>query len=267
MEGRNLPKLTIAHSPLLGDENTPLHTSSDNFDSATTSHQITFTSNPLVTSWRQGSLSLSGSVSATPLRDSLSINPADHLRNQQLHTISGKWILKAGFMNLPRPGNNFELLVPDDDPGEGPIVSLSEQDVSDRDEKLKRAQHEEELRVLNRRSQSVQLGLPRPINVDMRAIMQNRCLDFEPDLAHAQELVYAELVKLVHHDSLEYPLPEIMKTGASEFFYDLPDDDTLKAAKIAIRTGLATFVGFPSTNANQLREGLLQNPEQKQRRS
>ena len=99
---------------------------------------------------------------------------------------------------------------------------MSEQDASDRDEKLKRAQREEELRVLNRRSQAVKLGLPRPIGVDMTAFMQNLSVDvLDTELAHAQELVNAELVKLVHHDSVKYSLPGMTRAGASEFSYDV----------------------------------------------
>ena len=89
----------------------------------------------------------------------------------------------------------------DDGPSKGPTVSMSEQDTSDRDEKLRQAQQEEEMRVLNRSGEAVKLGLPRPIGVDMTTL---EVLD--PEIAHAQELVNAELVKLVHHDSVEYPL-------------------------------------------------------------
>ena len=272
MEARNLRNLTIAQTPLLGDENTPLHTGpGGGFDGATPRHQVAFTPNPLVTPRQQGSIGIPGSVSATPLRtplrDTLSINPGDMTprndpRDQQLSSVSDKRALKAGFLSLPRPENNFELLVPDDDTVEGPVVSLSEQDASDRDEKLKRAQQEEELRVLNRRSQAVKLGLPRPINVDTTVLMQNLSLEvLDPELAHAQELVNAELVKLVHHDSVEYPLPGTTRAGASEFLYDSPDDDALEAAKTAIHAELAALVGFPSANAQQLREGLLRYPE------
>ena len=268
MEARNLRNLTIAQTPLLGDENTPLHVGAGGFESATPRHQVAFTPNPLVTPRRQGPLDVSGSVSATPLRtplrDTLSINPGDHsvpgddLREQRLHSSSTKRALKAGFMNLPRPENNFELLVPDDGSGENPIDGLLEQDASDRDEKLKRAQQEEEVRVLARRSQVVQLGLPRPINVDIPALMQSLSLeDLDPELAHARELVNAEFVKLVYHDSVVYPLPGTTRAGASESLYDPPDDEALEAAKIAIHTELAALVGFPSANAHQLHEGLL----------
>ncbi|KAF8799928.1 hypothetical protein BYT27DRAFT_7200676, partial [Phlegmacium glaucopus] len=188
MEAQNLRRLTIAQTPLLGDENTPLHASpGGGFD---------------------GSHDVSGNVSATPLRtplcDTLSIDSGDHsapgddLRDQQLYS--------AGFMNLPRPENNFELLVPDDDPGEGPI-------------------EEEELRLLARRLQAVQLGLPRPIIVDITALMQRLSPEvFDQDLAHAQEL-----------------------TGASESL-------SLEAAKVAIHAELSGLVGFPSSNAHQLHQ-------------
>ena len=269
MEARNLRNLTIAQTPLLGDENTPLHTGpGGGFDSATPRHQVAFTPNPLVTPRQPGSLGVSATPLRTPLRDTLSINlgdqmtPREDLRDQHLNSISDKRALKAGFMSLPRPENNFELLVPDDDAGEGPIVNLSEQGASDRDEKLKRAQQEEELRVLiNRRSQAVKLGLPRPIGVDVTALMGNFSLEvLDSELTRAQELVNAELVKLVHKDSVEYPLPGT-RARVSEFSYDQPDDDALEAAKLAIHAELAALVGFPSANPQQLREGLLQSPE------
>ena len=114
----------------------------------------------------------------------------------------------------------------------GSTVSLSEQDASDRVGKLKRAQHEEELRVLNRRSQAVKIGLPRPIGIDT-TLIENLSLEvLDSDLAHAQELVNAELVKLVHHDFVGYPLSGTTRAGASEFLYDQPDDAPLEAAKI-----------------------------------
>ncbi|KAG5220741.1 MYB transcription factor [Salix suchowensis] len=64
----------------------------------------------------------------TPMRDNLSINPADQTsfvgdtpREQKLRESSAKRALKAGFLNLPKPENNFELLVPDDEGGDGDV--------------------------------------------------------------------------------------------------------------------------------------------------
>ena len=56
-------------------------------------------------------------------------------------------------MSLLKPESNFELLMPEVDPGEGPYRQFSKQDASGRDEILKGAQRKEELREFNRRSQ------------------------------------------------------------------------------------------------------------------
>ena len=82
-------------------------------------------------SLQQGPLGVSATPLRTPLRDTLSINPGDpltpreDLSDQHLQSISDKRALKAGFMSLPRPENNFELLVPDDEPVEGPCHSAT----------------------------------------------------------------------------------------------------------------------------------------------
>ncbi|KAJ7433940.1 hypothetical protein FB451DRAFT_1470416 [Mycena latifolia] len=85
----------------------------------------------------------------------MSINPegftpvGDTPREQRLRNNSAKRALKAGFLSLPTPENNFELLVPEEE---------DEEDAR----RLKKA--------LARRSQAVQRGLPRPANVDVDRI-------------------------------------------------------------------------------------------------
>ncbi|KAJ3501296.1 hypothetical protein NLJ89_g9400 [Agrocybe chaxingu] len=281
MEARNLRNLTAAQTPLLGDENTPLHVGPgglSGFEGATPRHQVAFTPNPLATPMRDAITDGSatprvGGVSATPLRtplrDSLSINPEDYStvvgqtpRDQRLRVNSSKRSLKAGFMNLPKPENNFELLVPDDEETEGETNdSLSSEDAADRDAKLKRLQEEEERKALARRSQAVQRGLPRPSNVDVSLLLQNLSVEDEeesdPAMASAQKLLNAELALLLLHDSIAHPLPGTMKSGASQSTYTMPDDDALEAAKAEIHLELATLVGFPSANPAQVRDGLL----------
>lgn len=64
-EARNLRNMVIAQTPLLGEENTPMHTGpagGTGFEGATPQHQVAFTPNPLATPLRAG---LSDS-SATP---------------------------------------------------------------------------------------------------------------------------------------------------------------------------------------------------------
>ena len=281
MEARNLRNMTAAQTPLLGDENTPLHIGpggGSGFEGATPRHQVAFTPNPLATPVHQGITDGSetprlGGVSATPLRtplrDNLSINPEDYSlmtngtpRDQRVRVNSAKRALKAGFMSLPKPENNFELLVPDDEEPDSTEVdgALSVEDAAQRDARLKRIQEEEERKALARRSQAVQRGLPRPSNVDITALLQSLNIDEEesdPALAAAQTLVNEELAQLLQHDTIAHPLPGTTRAGTSQSGYILPDDEALEEAKEQIHIELATLVGFPSATPAQVREGLL----------
>src|ERR1700676_1471414 len=169
--------MSMVQTPLLGDENTPLHVGpagGTGFEGATPRHQVAFTPNPLATPMYGGTCDISATprpdgksvVSATPLRtpmrDNLSINPSDGYsmigdtpREQRLRSDSAKRALKAGFMSLPKPENNFELLVQEDEEEEEDKIkdfALSEEDAAERDAKLKRKQEEEQRKALARRS-------------------------------------------------------------------------------------------------------------------
>ena len=75
-EARNLRNMVTAQTPLLGDENTPLHqtgVSGTGFESATPRHQVSFTPNPLATPYWATNPS---NVRATPQESSqLGITP------------------------------------------------------------------------------------------------------------------------------------------------------------------------------------------------
>ncbi|KJA27283.1 hypothetical protein HYPSUDRAFT_35122 [Hypholoma sublateritium FD-334 SS-4] len=273
MEARNLRNMSMTQTPLLGDENTPVHlgpSGGSGFESATPRHQVGFTPNPLATPRDQGSdvAATPGGVSSTPLRtplrDNLSINPEGYSstpgqtpRDVRIRESSVKRALKAGFMSLPKPENNFELLVPDDEDADAADddATLSVEDAADRDAAIKRRQEEQERKALARRSQSVQQGLPRPANVDVSALLKN--LSMDDDVTDADRLIDNELVELLQHDAIAHPLPGTMRSGASQSTYDMPDDDTLAAAKAAINDELANMVGFPSATPAQLKDGLL----------
>jgi pre-mRNA-splicing factor CDC5/CEF1 len=280
MEARNLRNMSIAQTPLLGDENTPLHVGSaggTGFEGATPRHQVPFTPNPLATPMRletdaAATPRTDGKFAAatplrTPMRDNLSINPegfgsaTETPRDQRLRVTSVKRALKAGFMNLPKPENNFELLVPEDDveddqPGG---TSLSEEDAADRDAKLKKLWEAEEKAVLARRTQAVKLGLPRPANVDVADLLQRLDIDEieDPGLGKALRLINSEIAQLLRHDSITHPLPGTSLPGGTISNYEIPDDNDIEAAKSAIHLELAYTVGFPNANPDQLRDGLL----------
>jgi pre-mRNA-splicing factor CDC5/CEF1 len=283
MEARNLRNMSIAQTPLLGDENTPLHVSSaggTGFEGATPRHHVPFTPNPLATPMRSDASDVGatprtdgkpGFAAATPLRtpmrDNLSINPegfasvTETPRDQRLRVTSVKQALKAGFMSLPKPENNFELLVPEDEDEDGQSMdaSLSEEDAAERDARLKRLREAEEAAALARRTQAVKLDLPRPANVDVADLLQRLNVDEgdEPGFQRAHQLINTELAQLLRHDSIAYPLPGTSLPGGTMSSYEIPDDDDVEAAKSAIHLELASTVGFPNANPDQLRDGLL----------
>ena len=284
MEARNLRNMSMAQTPLLGDENTPLHVSSaggTGFEGATPRHQVPFTPNPLATPMRSDQSDIAatprtdgkaGFAAATPLRtpmrDNLSINPEGFAsihetpRDQRLRVTSAKRALKAGFMNLPKPENNFELLVPEDEDEDSQSLggpTLSEEDAAERDARLQRLREAEEKAALARRSQAVKLGLPRPANVDVADLLQRLNVDEpdEPVFQRAHRLINAEIAQVLRHDSIAYPLPGTSLPGGTSSSYEMPSDDDIDSAKSAIHLELASTVGFPNANPEQLRDGLL----------
>ena len=279
-EARNLRNMSMAQTPLLGEENTPMHVGpagGTGFEGATPRHQVAFTPNPLATPLHGGASDVSatpringqsivgGTPLRTPMRDNLSINPndvystiGDTPREQRLHNNSVKRALKAGFMNLPKPENNFELLVPDDEDGDDQANSftLSEEDAAERDARVKSRQEEEERKALARRSQVVRLGLPRPANIDVGGLLHNLSLHDGEGADDAQRLIDAELVQLLQHDSLAHPVPGTSRPGGTKSSYVMPADEDVADAKVQIHLELATSLGFPNANETQIREGL-----------
>lgn len=277
LEARNLRNMTMAQTPLLGDENTPLHVGpggGTGFESATPRHQVAFTPNPLATPIHGGP----GDVSATPrdgaswgatplrtpMRDTLSINPATGMpagetpRDLRLRADSAKRALKAGFMSLPKPENNFELLVPEDeDEDDGATGPISEEDAAERDARLKRIREEEERKALARRTQAVARGLPRPARVDVEQLRGDlNAGEEDDDMVEARRLLNSEIADLLLHDSIVYPLPGTSIPGGTPSTYQIPPDDDLVAARAQIHLELASSIGFPDANEAQVKEGL-----------
>ncbi len=267
MEARNLRNMTIAQTPLLGDENTPIHAPADGgtgFEGATPRHQVAFTPNPLVTP--RGTDGTSATPLRTPMRDNLSINPEDRTfagetpREMRMRVDSTKRSLQASFKSLPKPENNFELLVPDDE-GEDDTESgkvLSEEDAAERDARIKRRKEEEERAALARRSQVVQRGLPRPPNVDLERLLNDLSLVPPPEGEQeaVRRLIDFELTQLMKHDSLAHSIPGTAHPGGTPSTYEPPPDAYVAAAKAAVHRELAGALGFPNAPEEQVRNAV-----------
>jgi len=183
-EARELHSRTVAQTPLLGGENTPMPPPPA--PGATPAPSAT----PL-----RASLGLRTDVPATP-RDPKAIARAAQRE------------LDAGLASLPAPKNDFDLVVeapPEAPPVEAPTTLAEDATVRDaRDAELAAAAR---AREYAQRTQVVRRALPRPANVDERdvlALLQSLRLPASPP---AQALVDKEIARLMAHDARVFPLP------------------------------------------------------------
>ncbi|WVF66189.1 pre-mRNA-splicing factor CEF1 [Kwoniella sp. CBS 6097] len=272
-EARNLRNMINQQTPLLGDENTPLHggdVAGTGFEGATPRHGVAATPNPLATPARGGVMSTPRTVggvgatpSRTPMRDNLSINDAESSyygetpRDEKRRLADARRALKAGFESLPKPENNFELAEDEEEePEEEEGAVLTEEDAAERDARLKAARALEERQELERRSAVVKKGLPRPINVNTYKILDELNsveADADAAMAAAFRMVNLEVAMLMKHDSIAHPLPGTSTPGGTPSDYDMPEDDFISEAKQAIYVELAGALGLPGASDDQLR--------------
>ncbi|CAI2179217.1 16049_t:CDS:10 [Funneliformis geosporum] len=161
--------------------------------------------------------------------------------------------LRAGLSNLPAPKNDFEIVLPNVEVQEDQIDDIKgiDEDASDRDKKIK-AQLEEEERVrLLRRSQAIQRDLPRPTQINPKLILEVASYeDPSSDLLEIEMLINTEMVQLLNHDAIMYPIhgSKIVGGNVDESYEEFPDDLIDKARK-AVDEELAI-----STNNNLISE-------------
>lgn len=181
----DIKSLNETQSSLLGQENTPL-----NNESIQVSKMLP---PPMVSSHRN---TVFRTVDQTPRRDALGVNSV----GSEATPISQ---IRSGFASLPKPKNDFEIAMPEEmvEPVANDLLG-SKSLVEDKGEKerLIIAQRElEHQKELDRRSQVLKRGLPRPL-VDLNTKF------IDNDLAPSQKLILVEMVQLIKSDSVKWPL-------------------------------------------------------------
>ncbi|KAL3188014.1 hypothetical protein MRX96_004250 [Rhipicephalus microplus] len=205
-EAQNIMALTNVDTPLKGGLNTPLH-ETDLGGPATPKKAAQTPNSLIVTPFRTpstaaadgmtpqgartpGSVSCQQPTSATPLRDKLNINPEDHLdfdSNQSAKHFqreSKQQLLKA-LSSLPSPKNDYEIVVPEEDPSiqEPSTAGTFVEDQADKDA-AKEQQRLEKLEA----ERKLQSHAP-PLT----------------ELQKAEELIKQEMLVMQHHDALHNP--------------------------------------------------------------
>lgn len=228
MEAQNIMALTNVDTPLKGGLNTPLHDTEIGVTTPKKAGAMT-PNNLIITPFRTpgGTLegttprggrtpgSITGSTpqsSATPLRDKLNINPEDHLdfdtsqSAKQFQKQTKQHLLKA-LSSLPTPKNDYEIVVPEDDPSLSESASQEHfvEDQADMDF-TKEQERQEKLEAERKlQSQAVQRDLPRPMDVNSSVLRPAHTEPPLTDLQRAEELIKQEMLVMQHHDALHYP--------------------------------------------------------------
>ncbi|GJJ11999.1 hypothetical protein Clacol_006237 [Clathrus columnatus] len=268
-EARNLRNMVQAQTPLLGDENTPLHQDPNGgtgFEGATPRERVAFTPNPLALAGADRGINATATPLRTPMRDDLRLNPDEGFtpvgatpREQQIQLRDSKRALRSGFMSLPKPANDYEVLVPENEDEEGgESKTLSVEDAAERDARIKRKKEEEERIALARRTTVVKMTLPRPANIDVDRLLKNLSLNTPDDeFSDVRKLIDVEFVKLIQHDSIAHPIPGTSRPGATQSYYEHPDDADVAVVKEQVHTELASLLGYPQASDEAIKKGII----------
>ncbi|KAI9206375.1 pre-mRNA splicing factor component-domain-containing protein [Polychytrium aggregatum] len=218
MQARNLRAMTESQTPLLGGE--LALEGSLSFDSMTPKRTTVQTPNPLAAHLTpRAGVSMTprvemtpggaAAVAKTPLRDQMGINTplgsehgfGDSYGGKARQNLIRKQLTEQ-FASLPKPKNDFEIVVPGKPSKEATAVSTSQskidEDAFDIAQREKTRQDDERERALRGRSKPVQRDLPRP-NVDPSQLL--------PSLhkSDADLLVCEEMKRMIMYDSVNFP--------------------------------------------------------------
>ncbi|KAG2181700.1 hypothetical protein INT44_008515 [Umbelopsis vinacea] len=254
-EARNLRALSSAQTPLLGEDNPELaDTTGTGFVGATPQRSVAQTPNPLMTPIRgkTGATPIGAEQTPlrTPMRDNLKINEdADGFvgqtpREEKQRMQMLKKSLKSSLAGLPRPKNEYEIRLPDmdDEDQEADRKSVAKPDMADVDAQEMETLEREEQERLSRRSQAVQRGLPRPIEVHVSQLPEEATM--------AEKLIHEEFVRLLNHDAVAYPVPGgkiapgVKKAEVADNLEDEFDNDTLNEARQILERETAQSLGI-----------------------
>ncbi|EPS31968.1 hypothetical protein PDE_06927 [Penicillium oxalicum 114-2] len=254
-EIKNIRALTETQSSLLGGENTPLHEgrSSTGFEGIAPRRQDIVTPNPMATPFRQangvGATPMHGGIGpgATPLR-----TPRDHFalnreeggaqlvgstpKEIRMHENLTRQSIRSKLASLPKPKETeWELEeLPSEAAEPSASVEMTEEDAAERDRREQEARERAAKAEFKRQSQVYQRGLPRPVVLDLGALVQTASHASDP----IEALIAKEAALMIAHDSRKHPLPGAKIEGKAPKL-DRLDDHFLEAARAALAAEVA----------------------------
>lgn len=214
---RDIHALANEQSSLLGESNTPLHDSSFSSQSILPVHHVNQTPNPLL-------MKTPGPMQ-TPRRDGLGVNKSDV-------AATPREVLRRGFQSLPKPLNNFDIVMPEDEDMEesSNVKSQLVEDAGEKARELQRQQEIERQKQLSRRSQVLQKELPRPTQPAKDSFAEFKS-GSSGVYSEINRLISVEMSKLILSDNSKYPITFSQKVAMHATVPDLDDELKAKVSK------------------------------------
>jgi pre-mRNA-splicing factor CDC5/CEF1 len=243
-EIRNIRALNDTQSALLGGENTPLHEGhgSTGFDGIAPRKHTVATPNPMATPMRgaNGVGATPGRPGETPMRtprDVFALNQDDGSsmasatpRDVRDRELASRKQLRSGLASLPKPKDTeWEFEIPEDQRESARDALQVEEDAAERDRRERERKAAEEALEFRRRTQVMQKGLPRPLVVDLAAMLKHAEELAQP----AESLIAKETAELMANDAATFPLPG-SKVRRKPGKLQAIDDTSLSDARLLI---------------------------------
>ncbi|KAG6071769.1 Pre-mRNA-splicing factor cef1 [Claviceps sp. LM84 group G4] len=248
-EIRNIRALNETQSALLGGENTPLRegAGSTGFEGITPRPHTIATPNPLATPLRANGVGVDatpGRPGQTPLRtprDSFALNRGDASsvgatpRDVRMHEVALRTQVRSGLASLPKPKDSeWEFELPDEQQESAydgaARRAQEEEDAAERDRREQERRAVEEALERRRRTQVMQRDLPRPLVVDLTALLQKA----DSLQSAAEAMIARETALLMANDAAKFPLPGSHVQGSVPEALPRFDDDSLAEARLLL---------------------------------
>lgn len=178
-----------------------------------------------------------GGPSGTPLlyNDELNLNNDDwtdevwegtstaHEDSLEVKQLKVREMIKKAFKNLPKPSNDFEIVVPDLEEFRKKEAMLQERaevvDYEDMKRHIEQKSREKQMRNMIKRTRAVKQKLPRPQRLPKNMLEKLKGTSNDPE-----QMIERKIVQLMVNDAVDFPLG---KRTSSEMvnFYSAEDDD------------------------------------------
>ncbi|CAF2406946.1 unnamed protein product [Rotaria sp. Silwood2] len=224
-QAHNLNILSTVQTPLLGGSNTPLMDVS-NEKARSAGGLVMSTPNTLfntpyrtpVNATNEGTTpSIHGpstdfNSGSTSVRDQLNINTEEMLFDDQLKQREVKQQLRHHLSRLPKPKNDYEIVLPDttdqtNDDDQMDTINVNDEDQADIDQRKREEKRRKQQEHFKRQTQVVQRNLPRPNDINLTILRPANVEGPMSDLQKAEELIKQEMLVLLHYDALNNPAP------------------------------------------------------------